>query len=335
MGQINILSEDRSVFDRLKSNGRITFDLRKLMTQQWNTCVSCNTQVEEGRPVFAGYDSKSIPLFVGACCAHKLHELATPVYWSGSLNLSVPDNEVVWRYMDLAKFLAILNQGGLYFPRAEHLEDSFEGAYGLMRKESEWDNYYLDFFRKAVITPPLGVSMPSLSKEKVEEEARRLLKSIKSSSKEVRNSLVSCWHRSEIESEALWRLYCPPPVPGIAIRTTVDQLWNICRHENHAIVGRVHYMDFRRSFASIQNERIFQKRISLSHEKEVRVVLRNDLRNPVDGKVLKCDLKSLVSEVVISPFAPSWLLGVVSSSIEKFGYSFNLKQSELLEQPFY
>ncbi|PTQ79620.1 hypothetical protein [Nitrosomonas ureae] len=335
MGKIKILTEDRFVFDRLKSNGRITFELRRLMTQQWNICVSCNTQVEEGRPVFAGYNSQSIPLFVGACCAHKLHELATPVYWSGSLDLSLPDNVIVWRYMDLAKFLAILSQGGLYFPRAANLEDSFEGAFGLTRKESEWDNFYLDFFREAVITPPPGASMPNLSNEEVEKEAKRLLQNIKSFSLEVRNLLVSCWHRNESESEALWRLYCPPPVSGVAIRTTVGQLWNICSNENHAIVGKVHYMDFKRSFASIQNERIFQKRNSLNHEKEVRVVLQNDLKNPVYGKVLKCDLKSLVSEVVISPFAPSWLLGVLSSSIKKFGYSFDLKQSELLEQPFY
>lgn len=335
MNQIDIQPEDRAVFDRLKSNGRITFHLRRLITQQWNVCVSCDTQVEEGRPVFAGYDSNSTPLFVGACCAYKLCELATPVYWSGSLNLSVPDNDYVWRYMDLAKFIAMLDQGGLYFPRAENLEDPFEGASGLASNEAEWDNHYLEFFRNAVITAPRGVNQPSLSREKAESEAKRLLQDIKSTSKGARNLLVSCWHRNEMESEALWRLYCPPPVPGVAIRTTVGQLWDACSHENDVIVGKVHYVDFRRSFASIQRERIFQKRISLSHEKEVRVVLQNDRRHPVDGKLLKCDLKSLVSEVVISPFASSWLLGVVSSSIEKFGYSFDLKQSELLEQPFY
>ena len=205
----------------------------------------------------------------------------------------------------------------------------------MARKEADWDNHYLEFFRNAIITAPREIKESSPSKEEIEVEAKRLLKDIKSVSKQAQNLLVSCWHRNEIESEAIWRLYCPPTVPGIAIRTTAGQLWNACSHEHNATVGRVHYVDFRQSFASVQSERIFQKRASLSHEKEVRIVLKNNQENPVDGKILKCDLESLISAVVISPFAPSWLLEVVSSAIEKFGYSFEIKSSELLEQPFY
>jgi hypothetical protein len=332
---INILAEDKAVFERIKSSGRIAHKLRRLMTQQWNRCCVCNSNIPEGRPAFAGYDSNSDPLYVGACCASQLRELATPVYWSNSLDLSVSDNQAVWRYMDFAKFISMLKQGGLYLSRADKFDDRFEGATGLAARQMNWDEHYLEFFRKLVVTPPPGYPSPEYSAAKIEAEANRLLKSMKSIALEPRKLLVSCWHGSDTEAEALWRLYSPPGTSGVAIRSSVRKLWDACADHDSAIVGRVHYVDYRHTFASIQNERIFQKRKSLSHEQEVRIVLPNERQSPVDGKILTCDLDKLVSDVVISPFAPSWLLDVIADVVTKYEYSFDLKRSELLDEPFF
>lgn len=171
--------------------------------------------------------------------------------------------------------------------------------------------------------------------EKLESEAQRLLKSIKGTSSHVRNSLISCWHENDDESEALWQLYCPQLGPGLAIRSTVGNLWNATSEADHAIVGRVKYMDFRKSYASVQDERIFCKRQSLSHEHEVRIVIRNDRQDPINGLELHCDLKNLINEIVVSPFAPPWFFDVLASTIEKFGYSFNIRPSSINDEPFY
>lgn len=332
---INIQAEDRAVFDRVKSNGRITHGLRRLITQQWNKCCVCGSNIPDGRPAFAGYDSNSNALYVGACCASQLQELATPVYWSNSLNLSVSDSQAVWRYIDLAKFIAMLKQRGLYLSRADKFDDRFEGATGLAARQTNWDEFYLDYFRRLVATPPPGYPIPEYSAEEIEAEADRLLKNMKHFALEARQLLVSCWHGSDTEAEALWRLYSPPGTSGVAIRSTVGKLWDACAHHDSAIVGRVRYVDYRHSFASIQNERIFQKRKSLSHEQEVRLVLPNEQQSPVEGKILACDLEKLISDVVISPFAPSWILDVVADIATKYEYSFDLKRSELLEEPFF
>lgn len=272
---------------------------------------------------------------VGACCADQLEELATPVYWTGTLDLSVEDDQSVWRYMEFAKFVAMLQQGGLYFSSVHELEDQFEGAIGLARREPDWDEFYLGYFRKIVVTPPPGFSQPNWSEERIESEANKLLEQLKAGSSRARSLLVSCWHANDIESEALWRLYCPSPTPGVAIRTTVGQLWEATARDASAVVGRVHYLDFRHSFATVQNERVFCKRRSLSHECEVRVTLQNEHENPVKGKTLTCDLMALINDVIISPFAPVWFPDVVSGAIEKFGYSLEVRQSELLEEPFF
>ncbi len=335
MSSIDIQPADRAVFDRIKSEGRITHQLRRMMTQQWNVCVSCGSAIPEKRPAFAGYTDNDEPLLVGACCAEKLSKLATPVYWTGTLNLSVSDDRSVWRYMDFAKFVAMLKQQGLYFTSAKNFSDPFEGAIGLADRQGKWDDHYLEFFKKAVATPPPGYPKPELPTEKLEGEAQRLLKSIKGTSSHARNALISCWHENDDESEALWQLYCPQLGPGLAIRSTVGDLWDATSETDNAIVGRVKYMDFRKSYASVQNERIFCKRQSLSHEREVRIVIQNDLQDPINGLEMHCDLKNLINEIVVSPFAPPWFFDVLTSTIEKFGYSFNTRPSSISDEPFY
>ena len=39
-----------------------------------------------------------------------------------------PDGARIWRYLDLAKFIWLLKEGALYFPRADKRGDSFEGS---------------------------------------------------------------------------------------------------------------------------------------------------------------------------------------------------------------
>ncbi len=331
---IDIQPEDQLVFDRLKSTGRITHSLRRLMTAQWNTCSVCDRIAFPGRPLFAGYGAGDMPLYTRSCCSGQLLELATPVYPHGSLELTVPDQTSLWRYMDLAKFVALLDQRGIYFPRADTLEDRFEGAVGLMSREAEWDAHYIARFCETVEAGGPYPLTPLLTREDFEEDARRMLADMKAAAKRSRSKLVSCWHANSGESEALWRLYCPPPIAGIAIRTTAAALWDATASEPSAVVGRVHYLDFRKSFAS-RDQAIFCKRASLQHEREVRAVLENDTEAPVAGRVMGCDLNRLIDNVVLSPYAPAWFADTVSSLIRAYGFSFEVRQSELLEAPFY
>jgi hypothetical protein len=98
---------------------------------------------------------------------------------------------------------------------------------------------------------------------------------------------------NNVESEALWRIYCSPGAPGVAVKTNVTRLWGASRNEQNANIGKVHYIDFTKHFAA-GDQRIYCKRSSLAHEKEVRAVLPNDLENSLDGFLLPCDLNDLI-----------------------------------------
>jgi hypothetical protein len=139
---------------------------------------------------------------------------------------------------------------------------------------------------------------------------------------------------NDVESEALWQLYCSPGAPGVAVRTNAERLWIATRNERSANVGKVHYIDFKRHFAS-GDQRIYCKRSSLAHEREVGALLPNDRERPVNGRLMPCKLNDLVEQVVVSPYAPSWFQGVVEETIAKFGYSVPVAASEIEEAPFY
>lgn len=262
-------------------------------------------------------------------------ELASPIYWTDEADISVPDSQTVWRYMDFAKFTSMLQQRGLYLPRASELDDRFEGAAGLATREGQWDAFYLQFYKGAVMNPPPGGLPVIMSEAALDQEAKRLLESMKASSHPVRSSLVSCWHANTVESEALWRLYCPPPLSGVAIRSTVGKLWNATVALPDAVVGKVKYVDFRQSFAHNGSKRLFFKRNSLAHENEVRIVVNALCLTENCSRIIECDLNALVDEVVVSPFAPVWFSEVVRTLVLNMGLTSPIRQSELLEEPFY
>lgn len=333
---INIQPEDQAVFDRLKSSGGVTAELRRVITQGFNRCNRCGSRILSGRPAFAGYDAENTPLLACADCAQShMIRLATPVYPSQNLDISIPDETTLWRYMDFAKFAAMLSQRGLYMPRADMMDDRFEGALGLASREADWDNYHLDYYRKIVAGPGPDGRPSRWSANEVEVHAQRLLRETKAASAESRSFQISCWHANRGESEAQWRLYCPPPTFGVALRSTVGRLWDALAKEPKAVVGQIHYLDFNRSFAVTGRDRIFCKRASLSHECEVRAVIRDHAQDPAPGRLICCDLGALIDAVVLSPFAPTWFEGVVAEVIGKFDFHFPTQRSELLEMPFY
>ncbi len=334
---IDIQPEDQAIFDRSKSTGRMTAGLRRKITQQHNWCSCCDKLILPYRPAFAGYDADDKPVLACAKCAvTRVRELATPVYPKMNLDISIPDETVLWRYMDFSKFVAMLMQRGLYLPRASNMDDKFEGAAGLARREYVWDEHYLKRYRE-IVSGPGPDGMPIItSSEDIECEAQRLLRSTKAAAVASRSRPISCWHANAGESEAQWRLYCPPQTVGIAVKSSVNRLWNAMSAEPNAVVGRVHYLDFNTAFAVTGRERIFCKRASLAHEREVRaVILEDDGPEDTPGRLVGCDLAALIDVVVLSPFAPEWFPWVLSDVIAKCGWSIPVVKSDLLDPPFY
>jgi hypothetical protein len=317
----------------MKSTGHITRPLRRLMDDSRDRCSSCGNALPRDVASYAGYSADGEPLCVGECCKTQIHELATHVYWWWESDKRVSPDAVLWRYMDFARLLALLDSGALHFARVDQFADPFEAASGSKELQPRWDEHYLAFFRHAVRTGP-GRSEPPDEAE-VERDSARLLKDLSASALADRQrTFVSCWHANTGESEALWRLYCPPPAAGVVLQTTAGRLSDALGALDCKI-GHVQYVDFSKAFAGL-HERVFAKRKSLSHEHEVRAVVQQHHAATAVGISAPVNLESLIAGVIPSPFAPAWIAPLVESTLRRYGLSPGLvRRSEVLAEPFF
>src|ERR1035438_8989321 len=108
-------------------------------------------------------------------------------------------DDKVWRYMDLPKFIYLLESKKLYLPSAERLEDKHEGSAFLFQKEKE---------QKLCAERGLREVIPIISEMRQEQ---------------LKCTFISCWHKNNSDSHAMWRIYCGPE-RGVAIVTSYLKL---------------------------------------------------------------------------------------------------------------
>lgn len=141
-----------------------------------------------------------------------------------------------------------------------------------------------------------------------------------------RNTMhVSCWHLGNVESEAMWRLYCPDN-QGVAIQTTYQKLIDSVDEYPEIHIGAVRYLDYETEVMSQGNlfDSVMQKRQSFSHEQEVRLVkclsVDEAAANP-NGISVAWPMEESVERIYINPYAPAYFEDVVRSVVTKFAGS--------------
>lgn len=170
--------------------------------------------------------------------------------------------------------------------------------------------------------------LPALMKKWASEDFKR----------EWQSTFISCWHHATHESEAMWRLYARETVEGVAIQTTVERLKAALPQDKSFMIRAVDYRD---NYVHNKREeslaRFFIKRKAFEHEKEVRVLLSDNEAGQKNQRGIRVPtrLSELIQTIVVSPYAPDWLPGVVSDTVERFGINATVSHSELRREPFH
>lgn len=114
---------------------------------------------------------------------------------------SLDDDAVIYRYMDFAKFVNLLQTRKLHFHQAADFEDRFEGSVPEIVKEAR----RLEYGRAADQgrMPPKG--------HEIHAEINKCLR---------RFTYLNCWHMKEEESVAMWEKYGGSD-RAVAVRSTV------------------------------------------------------------------------------------------------------------------
>jgi hypothetical protein len=166
---------------------------------------------------------------------------------------AVPDGTVIWRYFKFERFVDILKTHSLWFSRPFRFEDQWEGLFppSYIRRTRQYADAN-------------GIPFEEFDRD----FRRRLLRHRYA-------HFVNCWHMSDHESDAMWKLYALAK-SGIAIQSTVGDVKECLRPHNS---GRVIYYDPShdvRSPTIFGPHDILFKRNAFSWEQEYRFWLDDD-----------------------------------------------------------
>lgn len=226
-------------------------------------------------------------------------------------------SQKIWKYMDLAKFISLLSKGALYFACPSEFNDPFEGYFPMSWLQDNYD--YKNKLEKHINglneTRRNVIADNSKFNEQINKTTDDAINNIKVSlDEEIKERIsehgVNCWHKSEYESEAMWKLYSASG-QGIAIESTIGQLKDSITNEESLKIESIWY--FENESKKEQDkayDTIFMKRKAFEHEKELRASIL--LKEKGKGIFVECNLDRLINRIHVSPLVEPYFKDIVN-----------------------
>lgn len=221
-------------------------------------------------------------------------------------NIKIPENPdtIIWKYMDLSKFLDILISGKMFMSRSDKFEDQYEGTFSEptfeeIKKISENNPKFLDYYK-----------------------AHR------------ENVVISSWHTNEYESFAMWQIFTKNN-EGLAIQSTIGNLKEALHIEKQTqqYIGEVNYIDYKKELIPFDDAffPFLFKRKSFQYENEIRVISDVTTQNLTinDGLKINVDINKMIKKIYIHPKSENWYKKLVIEVVSKLGFDFEIEKSDL------
>lgn len=198
----------------------------------------------------------------------------------------VKPDEALWRYFSADRLVSVLQSCLLHFPSARQFNDPFEGAVAVMPHDFPTDPRY-----------------PELDTLDLAFERLRCL------------TKISCWHRSDFESHAMWKLYAADG-KGVAVLTTAQRLQAAVLPfrlapgygEEEPYWGSIRYVDLHEvRLKTSMEQTFFYKHRAFESEREFRVVIsvrtaeEFGIRVPEDGIDVPIVPDILIESIYLGP----------------------------------
>jgi hypothetical protein len=223
-----------------------------------------------------------------------------------NLNIKLPEdpNTIVWKYLDLSKFLDLLMSQKLFMSRSDKFEDQYEGTFSEPTFEE---------IRKLSIDNPDFLNYYKSHRERV---------------------AISSWHINEYESFAMWQIFTQNS-EGLAIQSTIGRLQNALQPETNfdQHIGEVNYIDYKKEYIPF-DDMFFPflfKRKSFQYEREVRIITDIAENNITinEGLKINIDINQLIEKIYIHPKSENWYKNLVIQLVKQLGFDFTIEKSDL------
>ena len=223
-----------------------------------------------------------------------------------SPNIKLPEDPdtIVWKYLDLSKFLDLLLSQKLFMSRSDKFEDQYEGTFSEPTFEE---------IKKLAINNLDFLDYYKTHREKV---------------------AISSWHINEYESFAMWQIFTQNS-EGLAIQSTIGRLQKALEPEKNLkqYIGQVNYIDYKKEYIPF-DDLFFPflfKRKSFQYEREVRIISdTSDTKiNINDGIKINVDISQLIDKIYIHPKSENWYKNLVIELVSKLGFDIEIEKSDL------
>ncbi|ESU22816.1 hypothetical protein FEDK69T_17190 [Flavobacterium enshiense DK69] len=221
-------------------------------------------------------------------------------------NIKIPENPdtIIWKYMDMSKFLDLLISGKMFMSRSDKFEDQYEGTF----------------------------SEPTFEEiKKISQNNPKFLNYYKSHRE---NVVISSWHTNEYESFAMWQIFTKNN-EGLAIQSTIGRLKEALQKERFTeqYIGEVNYIDYKKELIPFDDAffPFLFKRKSFQYENEVRIIsdVTSQKLTINDGLKIDVDINKMIEKIYIHPKSENWYKKLVIELVSKLGFGFEIEKSDL------
>jgi hypothetical protein len=237
-------------------------------------------------------------------------------------------DQPIWRFLEFAQFVDLLDRKSLFFARTDTLEDPFAGlsddaAFATRTLPEE----LMRMAEQSVAPPAGGGRLERWWSRKTQENRQDALINTIRNFRPAAVAWASCWHAAGPEQMVLWKSYRSSG-KQLAIRTTIGKLRAaLAAGQDLSIsVGFVRYVDAA-ALAGLSEpvEKALAKNRTLAYEREVRAVLTRAACAGADclgrGVSVAVDVGRLIDDVIVSPAAEDWLRDLVRRVLCTYGFA--------------
>ncbi len=206
----------------------------------------------------------------------------------------------LWRYMDLAKLISLLETKAIWLARADTFKDRHEGRFP-DEMQALTEKAYESF------------SDDDSSPVKNADDFQDYL---------LKNTFVSCWHKNIDENMVMWEIY-GRDTNAIAIQTTVGRInasIDLSMLNGHSLLLKPVVYEKSENVPGVlpYEECFFRKRPHFAFEEEVRISLDtysrvNPTKNTPYGYGLPVSINDLIESIYVHPDSSQWFVDVVKS----------------------
>jgi len=247
-------------------------------------------------------------------------------------NLLPKDDEYIWRYFDIHRFLSFLFTKQLRFTRMDQFEDALEGIPYEILQRFALINRNQDLSLAKIILDPQTPIFHSDTKIFGRLDQIRQIQT---------NTFVSCWFYEQRESMAMWDLYSN--ADGVALKIPFGNLRSLLKPQTNKVdlieyyCGRVKYQDYRET-NSISVDHLskigkvaLRKDCSFSHEKEIRFVVKtSNNEQPITGiNSETMNLSDLNMVVLCHPRMSDWKKDNINKILKNANIPSSFNDSEI------